>query len=315
MIVAAGKITATCASNPDTGEYTDASSDAWRQAGGIYSPQEGTVIRSLTEVQKGWIFYLITLGLALLLALFGPTGTDAIQTINMFTATAGVLLMLLVVTPDGYHRAGWAQLGLQRAGFRYWPLALLAPMAVLVASYGAATLLGVVTWRFESDTVINLAIKIVIISFLAFFEEIGWRGYMLPKLATGYPRLAPALVGFLHGVWHLPLMLLTTAYNPAGNRLIVVPLFLAVLTVAGIFYGYLRNASGSLWPVVIAHGTFNAVLGTLAGAAVIDNPNTAAYVTGETGVFTLLALIILTWVLMRRSPAQKEDHLVVQSER
>jgi hypothetical protein len=48
---------------------------------------------------------------------------------------------------------------------------------------------------------------------------------------------------------------------------------------------------------------------------VIDNPNTAAYVTGETGVFTLLALVILTWVLTRRSPAQKEDHLVVQSER
>ena len=173
------------------------------------------MIRSLTEVQKGRIFYLITLGLAMLVALFGPTGTDAIQTLNMLTVTAGVLLMLLVVTPDGYHRAGWAQLGLQHAGFRYWPLALLAPTAVLVASYGAATLLGVVSWRFESDTAINLAIKIVIISFFAFFEEIGWRGYMLPKLATGYPRLAPALVGFLHGVWHLPLMLLTTAYNPA----------------------------------------------------------------------------------------------------
>jgi membrane protease YdiL (CAAX protease family) len=44
-----------------------------------------------------------------------------------------------------------------------------------------------------------------------FFEEIGWRGYLPPKLATGYPRLAPALVGLLHGIWHLPLMLLTTA--------------------------------------------------------------------------------------------------------
>jgi membrane protease YdiL (CAAX protease family) len=107
-------------------------------------------------------------------------------------------------------------------------------------------------------------------------------------------------------------MLLTTAYNPAGNRLIVVPLFLAVLTVAGILYGYLRNASGSLWPVVIAHGTFNAVLGTLAGATVAANPNTAAYLTGETGVFTLLALVILTWVLMRRPAPRKEDHLVVQ---
>jgi len=273
------------------------------------------MFRTLTEMQKGATFYVITLGLAVLLALFGPTGSDAIQTINMFTATAGVLLMLLVITPDGYHRAGWAQLGLHHAGFRYWPLALLAPMAILVASYGAATLLGAVSWRFEADTVINLAINIVIISFFAFFEEIGWRGYMLPKLETGYPRRAPALVGFLHGVWHLPLMLLTTAYNPAGNRLIVVPLFLAVLTVAGILYGYLRNASGSLWPVVIAHGTFNAVLGVLAGAAVVDNPTTAAYLTGETGVFTLVALMIVSWILMRRSTVRKQDHLVAQTAR
>ena len=270
------------------------------------------MLRSLTEVQKGATFYLITLGMAVLVALFGPTGTDAIQILNMLTATAGVLLMLLVITPDGYHKAGWAQLGLHRAVFRYWPLALLAPAAVLVASYGAATVVGTVTWQFEPDAAINLAINIVIVSFFAFFEEIGWRGYLLPKLSASYPKLAPALVGFLHGMWHLPLMLLTTAYNPAGNRLIVVPLFLAVLTVAGILYGYLRNASGSLWPVVIAHGTFNAVLGTLAGAAVAANPNTAAYLTGETGVFTLLALVILTWVLMRRPAPRKEDHLVVQ---
>jgi uncharacterized protein len=273
---------------------------------------EGAVLRTLTEIQKGVTFYAITLGLAVLVALFGPTGTDAIQILNMLTVTAGVLLMLLVITPDGYHRAGWAQLGLHRAGWRYWPLALLAPTAVLVVSYGAVTLLGVVSWRFEPDTLINLAINIVIISFFAFFEEIGWRGYMLPKLETGYPRLAPALVGFLHGVWHLPLMLLTTAYNPAGNRLIVVPLFLAVLTVAGILYGYLRNASGSLWPVVIAHGTFNAVLGVLAGAAAAANPTTVAYLTGETGVFTLLALIILAWVLTRRSTLQKQDDLASQ---
>jgi uncharacterized protein len=270
------------------------------------------VLRSLTDLQKAATFYVITLGLALLVALFGPTG-ERIQIFNMLTVTAGVLLMLLVVTPDGYHRAGWTQLGLHRAGFRYWPLALLAPAAILIASYGAATLLGTVTWQFAPDTAINLAINIVIVSFFAFFEEIGWRGYMLPKLMTVYPRLAPALVGFLHGVWHLPLMLLTTAYNPFGNRWIVVPLFLAILTAAGVLYGYLRNESGSLWPVVIAHGTFNAVLGVLAGAAVAANPTTAAYLTGETGVFTLIAVVIMAWLLTRRSAKRKQDHL--ESER
>ena len=267
------------------------------------------MVRSFTEIQKGWIFYLITLGLALLVALFGPSSAGAIQILNMLTVTAGVLLMLLVITPDGYHKAGWAELALHRAGWRYWPLALLGPTAVLVASYAAVTLLGGVSWRFEPDAAINLAINIVIVSFFAFFEEMGWRGYMLPKLATRYPRMAPAIVGFFHGVWHLPLMVLTTSYNPAGNRLIVVPLFLAILTVAGILYGYLRNASGSLWPVVIAHGTFNAVLGALAGAAVFDNPTTAAYLTAETGVFTLLALIILAWVLVKRPATRKEYQL------
>jgi hypothetical protein len=91
------------------------------------------LFRSLTEIQKGATFYLITLGMAVLLALFGPTGSDASQILNMLTATAGVLLTLLVITPDGYHRAGWAELALHRAGFRYWPLALLGPTAVLVA--------------------------------------------------------------------------------------------------------------------------------------------------------------------------------------
>jgi hypothetical protein len=86
---------------------------------------EGNVFRSLTEMQKGATFYLITLGLALLVALFGPSDANTIQILNMLTATVGVLLMLLVITPDGYHSAGWAQLGLHHAGWRYWPLALL----------------------------------------------------------------------------------------------------------------------------------------------------------------------------------------------
>lgn len=95
-------------------------------------------------------------------------------------------------------------------------------------------------------------------------------------------------------------MLLTTAYNPAGNRIITVPLFLAVMTAAGFIYAYLRWTSASLWPVVVAHGTFNAVLGTFAGAAVISDPRTAAYLTGETGVFTFAAVGATAAVLAAR---------------
>jgi membrane protease YdiL (CAAX protease family) len=262
------------------------------------------MFHSLTERQKAAAFYLLTLAMAVVVALFGPADAGQIQILSMLTPTVGVLLMLLVITPDGYRRKGWTQLALRRVGWRYWPLALLAPAAILGASYGAATLSGVVSMRLAPGALIkDLVAGIVIGSALAFFEEIGWRGYLLPKLATGLRRGAPALVGFLHGVWHLPLMLLTTAYNPAGNRFVIVPIFLAVLTGGGVVYGYLRAASGSIWPVVVLHGTFNAVLGTLAASAVIDHPVTAAYLTAETGVFTLAATVIAAAILTARRPA------------
>jgi len=88
-------------------------------------------------------------------------------------------------------------------------------------------------------------------------EEIGWRGYLLPHLLPLGPMRAMLLSGLLHGLWHLPLLLLTPFYHASGNRLLVVGLFLLTLTVAGLLYGYLRLTSGSVWPVALAHGALN----------------------------------------------------------
>ena len=261
------------------------------------------MLGSLSNWQKGVIFYVLTLIMAVAVVIFGPDNNGRLQILNMLTPTVGVLLLLLVVTPDGYHRSGWAGLALHRPGWRAWPLALIAPTAILCVSYGVAWLVGVLSWNFESDVLINLIIAILINSVFAVFEEIGWRGYLLPHFGAPGSFGAALLVGFLHGVWHLPLMLMTTAYNPAGNRLITVPIFLAVLTGAGVIYAYLRWTSGSIWPVIIAHGTFNAVLGSLAAAAVIPDAAAAAYLTGETGLFTLAGVGITAFVLARRYPS------------
>ena len=277
------------------------------------------MFRSLSNWQKGVIFYALTLIMALAVVTFGPDREGPLQILNMLTPTVGVLLLLLVVTPDGYHRAAWAGLALHRPGWRAWPLALIAPTAILCVSYGVAWLVGVLSWNFESDMLINLIITIVINSVFAIFEEIGWRGYLLPHFGSPGSFGAALLVGFLHGVWHLPLMLMTTAYNSAGNRLITVPIFLAVLTGAGVIYAYLRWTSGSIWPVIIAHGTFTAVLGSFAGAAVTPDASAAAYLTGETGLFTLAGVGVTAFVLARRYPsvrsAESDERQPRSSER
>lgn len=261
------------------------------------------MLRSLTNKQKAATFYGITFALAVTVAFLGPDSPDLIQMLYMLTPTIGVLLLLLVLTPDGYHRSSWALLAMHRAGWRGWLPALVVPMAILAGSYGAAFLVGVGSLD-VADVILSLLISIVINSAFAVFEEIGWRGYLLPHLAGVQRSAAPAVVGLLHGVWHLPLMLLTTAYNPAGNRFVTVPVFLAILTGAGVIYGYLRSMSGSLWPVVIAHGTFNAVLGITSTAAVITNPTAAAYLTGETGIFTLAGVLVAAALLTRRHDSQ-----------
>ena len=105
----------------------------------------------LSNWQKGVIFYVLTLIMAVAVVIFGPDSDGQLQILNMLTPTVGVLLLLLVVTPDGYNRSGWAGLALHRPGWRAWPLALISPTAILCVSYGVAWLVGVLSWNFESD--------------------------------------------------------------------------------------------------------------------------------------------------------------------
>ena len=133
-------------------------------------------------------------------------------------------------------------------------LAVLIPLLVLGGSYGLAWSIGVGQPSVPGGQellalVVRLLISIAIGALLgALGEEVGWRGYLLPHLMPLGRTRAMLVTGFLHGVWHLPVMLLTPFYHGLGNRFIVVPLFLLSITVAGVFYGYLRLTSDSVWP-------------------------------------------------------------------
>lgn len=122
---------------------------------------------------------------------------------------------------------------------------LPAPPAVIVAAQLA----------------LGLTLAVPVNAVFAFGEEFGWRGYLLPRLLALLGHWPGLLAhGAVWGVWHAPLILLT-GYNYPGHPVLGVPLFVVFGTLAGALLAWLRLASGSVWPPVIAHAALNATAG------------------------------------------------------
>jgi uncharacterized protein len=78
---------------------------------------------------------------------------------------------------------------------------------------------------------------------------------------------------------------------------------MVTLTLAGVWYGWLRLWSGSIWPVSLAHSAFNNLMEGVAGVAIATSPATMAYVTTETGVVTMIILVLVAAYLLTRRTA------------
>ncbi len=96
----------------------------------------------------------------------------------------------------------------------------------------------------------NFVVRLVILM----GEEIGWRGFMLPRIQQLTTKRRAALVtGFVHGLFHLPLILIATTYDTVGPRWIAAPVAVLTIAAAGVFYAWLWDRSHSSWAPGIGH--------------------------------------------------------------
>lgn len=140
----------------------------------------------------------------------------------------------------------------------------------------------------------------------AFGEEWGWRGWLLPELVGRVGRWpALFLTGAIWAGWHAPLTL--RGYNYPNLGPWAMPYFLGFCLVFGVAVGWLRLATGSVWPAVIAHGALNGSAGlvTVLGDAA-DPPNLVlAGITGLVGWVLLAGVCVALPRLLpiREAPA------------
>jgi membrane protease YdiL (CAAX protease family) len=234
--------------------------------------------------------------------------------LTMAAPVVTVGLITLLRTPRGARRELWSTFGLRHAGFRSWPVAFaLGVLAVFVIPFGVADLLGsahFLPWSSISvpDVVIFLVTNLALVTLMTSAEEIGWRSYLLPRMQSLLPRRNAAIaVGFVHGLFHLPMILFTNTYDSVGSRWIVAPAAVLTVTAAGVMYAWLKDRSGSMWPVAFAHSTINTFVDG-AGLVVIAAPVALTYTATESGLVTLAATAAIAAVLLVRGRTWEATH-------
>jgi membrane protease YdiL (CAAX protease family) len=140
-------------------------------------------------------------------------------------------------------------------------LALTIFPGVLLAAAGLHALLG----RTPALTPVSwpgagaLAFTVAILAIASAGEEIGWRGYALPRLQARFSALVASLVlGTVWTLWHLPFWLLQDSFATYGPGYLL-PNWLAILPIAIIITWIVNNARGSALLAWAFHLTGNIV--------------------------------------------------------
>ncbi len=255
---------------------------------------------------------LMATGVALAIRILELSPSTGMWVLWSCTPTVAALLMLLVFTREGYSGEGWRMLGLHRLDLSVWWIAFGLTLLITVAASAVvwATPLAsfVVPEDGILDSLLNFLIQVVLLMLtFSLAEEIGIRGYLLPKLMSLGRTRALAISGVVFATWHMPLILLTPVF-PVGNKLISLPLFYATVVAASFVYGYLRLSTGSVWPASLAHAVHNAAWGALGAFTATSYPVIVnKYLVGDFGVLILAGAVIGAVWLNRRLMSSGPD--------
>lgn len=207
------------------------------------------------------------------------------------TFAPGIVAILLTVRHGGSSavRALLGRIFKWQVGAQWY---LFAVSYVAAAKLAAAVVSRVITGEWPALGQMPFYLLLLAAVFSTPFqagEEIGWRGYALPRLSSRI-GLAPASVvlGIIWAVWHLPLFFIPDT-TTSGQSFPVYLLSVVALSVA--FAWLYWRTGGSLLLVMLLHGAAN---------------NTAAIVpsslSGPTGAFSFDATVVawltvgLLWV-------------------
>jgi membrane protease YdiL (CAAX protease family) len=200
--------------------------------------------------RTGWAFFVLALGLT-----YAAQLPAALAHAGWLKASEDALLPLVPFGLFGPLLAAlWfarSEPGGMRAVLRLRGRAPVSPLWFLLCLALPALLLGagLLLLRAPAFYPPREPARLIALFIIPFVEEIGWRGYALPRLQARFGALVASVVlGVCWTVWHVPMFVL------ADVPLSLLPIISVQLTAASIVYTWLYNRTqGALWSAVLFH--------------------------------------------------------------
>lgn len=202
-----------------------------------------------------------------------------------------------------------------RVGWQWYLVAFLLPLSIQIFS----VILNSMITKAPVDFSTVFAYKIfgpsanLLLLFLPFLisdaitngEEMGWRGYVLPRLqAKNNALVASLILGVVWGFWHLPKFL------APGNTSSFGLFMIGIIAVAVIYTWIYNNTKGSLLLVTLFHAASNAGGVFLPVGTTVSGENMGAFII-QTGLEIIAAIVIVIYAgaarLSRAEPKQVQE--------
>jgi uncharacterized protein len=232
---------------------------------------------------------------------------------NIVALVLGPTLSAFIVTGATEGREGVRRLlrriVLWRVELQWYVFVLLGIPAIVLVS--TVVMPGALASFQASEVPSTLVLYVVAGPFMLFaggpvFEEIGWRGFALPRLQRLYgPLVGSLLLGALWGMWHLPLFLIPTWDTPHGSPLDIALFVIWAVAITVVFTWVFNNTKGSVLLAILAHGSVNMAAASVYG--LFPAPTVTGGIANFVIGFGVAALVIVALTRGRLGYRQEES--------
>jgi membrane protease YdiL (CAAX protease family) len=203
----------------------------------------------------------------------------------------GPMLSALFATWVSQGQPGLRELGKRMIKWRVRPIWWIAALSPLIIGFVVVLILNLVTGSEINLSTLGevkflppLGIGALVLWTLTFGigEEVGWRGYALPRLQKDRTALSATIIlAVLWALWHLPQFFYL--FDPAIAIGWVIGLFAGAIVFTWLF----NSSSGSILIVAIWHGCFNFITASNAGNGIL-----AAVVSTVVMVWAVVVIVL-----------------------